>query len=162
MQEPTATSAYPEAVTVWRVDCDFTKCKGNPCCRSSLSFHAPSSLPHSRTGAPQAPRDPTVMAASLPSPAGNRIAVPAQQGGTSGSATGSGNWTCVARRGGTRWLQSPDDTISSRRMPLNELFFFSWGSSNSPDVVVVPRHPESSLEGQWWVNTNLNKSQGST
>lgn len=70
------------------------------------------------------------MAASQASPAVNCVAALAQERGISRPGRGCGNGTCVARRGGTRWLQCPNDSLCSRWVPLNEqFFFFSWGSS---------------------------------
>lgn len=162
MQEPTAKSAYPEAVTVWRADCDFTKCKGGPSYRISLSFHAPSSLFMAGQEHPRLLVTPERWQHLYPAPLGT--AMRCQQGREAPRALPQVLGTEPA------WLG--EEGQGDRRTPMTlsapggcfwmSFPFLEAAASDSSDVVVVPRHLESSLEGQWWVNTNLNKSQGST
>lgn len=149
MQGSPDTSAHSEAARIRRADGDFTKCKGDPWLRISPSVFLHPFLYPTGSARPVAGQK-------------HRIAGSAQEGGTSCSGTGCGSWTCTDQRG-LRWPQGSRDAVHSRQMSLSETsVFFSWAApSDSPDVVAVPRHLES-LESQQWVNTNLNKSQGST
>ena len=168
MREPTATSVRPEAVAIWRADCDFTRCKGGPHYRvcHSLVVH-PLLCLHGQQATPQGRSTPRSRLPGGGSISDQPSCEPHCRASTGGRHLGlwHGWWTQNLRGSERRdeLATVPDDTVCSRQVPLNENYLFSPGAaaSDSPDVVVVPRHLESSLDSQWWGNTNLKKSQGS-